>query len=124
MICFRCFDRGRPSRYLTENGWAEAEVQPSPIAVRGSAPVEFQVVRTRHGTIIGGDRRSGQAIALRTTTTDRPSKQWECLRPMLFARNVEELFDSTTWLVVHKGLLARPSPVAARFLGALEKLAC
>jgi ATP phosphoribosyltransferase len=37
---------------------------------------------------------------------------------------VEELFDSTTWLVVHKGLLARPSPVAARFLGALEKLAC
>ena len=33
---------------------------------------------------------------------------------------VEELFDSSTWVVVHRDVLARPSPTVARFLAALE----
>lgn len=33
---------------------------------------------------------------------------------------VEELFQSSTWVVVHKDVLARPSPLAARFLDGLR----
>ena len=62
--------------------------------MRGAAPVPVEIVRTRHGNIIDGDRHSGRAIALRTTTTDRPSRQWECLRPMLAAASVAELFEA------------------------------
>lgn len=36
---------------------------------------------------------------------------------------VEELFESTTWLVVHRDVLARPTPLAARFIEAIRAMA-
>jgi ATP phosphoribosyltransferase len=33
---------------------------------------------------------------------------------------VEELFDSSTWVVVHRDVLARPAPTVAWFLGAVR----
>ncbi len=88
------FDTGHPSRYLTEHGWREASIAGGSIEVRGSAAVEVQVVRTRHGVVIDGDPRDGRAVALRTTATDRPSRQWECLRPMLAAGSIAALFET------------------------------
>lgn len=88
------FDPQRPSRYLTESGWREASITSESIEVRACPPVAVTIVRTRHGTVIDGEPGSGRAVALRTTTTDRPSRQWDCLRPMLSAGSVAELFET------------------------------
>lgn len=88
------FDPEDPHRYRTETGWAEAEVEPGEILVRGGEPVPCPIVRTRHGTIIAGDPGRGHAIAMRWTATDGPNQQWECLRPMLLAEDVTALHES------------------------------
>jgi len=88
------FDRANPRRYRTEDGWADAEVERGEIAVRGAAAEPLEVVTTRHGPVIHGDPRSGHAITLRYTATDRPARQWETLRPMLAARTVAELHET------------------------------
>jgi penicillin amidase len=88
------FQADDPSLYLTEDGWQKAEIRQSTIRVRDGKPHTAEVVRTRHGTVIAGDRSSGSALALRYTATDRPGRQWECLRPMLCAKTVEHLFEA------------------------------
>lgn len=88
------FDPRNPHRYRTEDGWAEAEVEPGEILVRGGAVVPAPIVRTRHGSIVAGNPADGHAIAMRWTATDRPGRQWECLRPMLTAATVAELHES------------------------------
>src|SRR5690606_29057239 len=62
--------------------------------VRGGDPVPVEVVRTRNGHIVHGEPSSGTALALRYTATDEACRQWECLRPMLLARTVEELHET------------------------------
>lgn len=88
------FDPEDPHRYRTAEGWADAEVEPGEILVRDAEPAPALLIRTRHGSIIAGDPLRGHAIALRWTATDRPNRQWECLRPMLTAQTVAELHES------------------------------
>ncbi|GAB4324297.1 MAG: penicillin acylase family protein [Dehalococcoidia bacterium] len=88
------FDPEDPHRYRTRDGWTDAEVEPGEVLVRAGDPVPCPIVRTRHGSIVVGDHTSGHAIAMRWTATDRPNRQWECLRPMLTARSVTELHES------------------------------
>lgn len=88
------FDRDHPGRYLTEDGWADAAVHGDEIRVRGGAAEPITVVETRHGPVIHGEPRDGQALAMRYTATDRVNRQWECLRPMLVARTVQALHES------------------------------
>ncbi len=77
-----------------DGGWAKADVRGETIEVRGGDPVVFRTWASRHGPIIDGDPSTGVAMALRYTATDRPSTQWECLRPMLSAGSVEGLFET------------------------------
>jgi penicillin amidase len=88
------FKKDDPALYLTEDGWKEAEIQTKTIEVRGDKPVALEIVRTRHGNLVAGDRASGSAIALRYTATDQPGRQWDCLRKMLFSKTVEDLFEA------------------------------
>jgi len=79
------------SRYLTEDGWREAAVHNVLIHVRGGDPVEAPVWETRHGPVVHGDPGQGMAVALKYTATYRPDRGFECLLPMLTARDVAEL---------------------------------
>jgi penicillin G amidase len=88
------FHPSRPNLYLTEGGWAAAEVEQQEIVVKGGAPVPCRVVHTRNGTVIEGDERTGQAITLRSIAIDRVSYQWDCLRRIIAASTVGELFDA------------------------------
>ncbi len=56
--------------------------------MRGGDAVEMDVWRTRHGPVVHGDPRQGTVIALRYSSTDRPARGFETLRPMLGADTV------------------------------------
>ena len=88
------FDPEDPARYRTEDGWATARIRRDRVRVAGGESVTSEVWETRHGPIVSGDPRTGSAISMRYTATDEPCRQWECLRPMLWASTVEELHES------------------------------
>jgi penicillin amidase len=78
-------------RYLTPEGWQEAEVRDERIEVKDSAPVTVPVWVTRHGPVVHGDPEQGLALSLRWTGTHRANHGFECLLPMLTARDVTGL---------------------------------
>ncbi len=84
-------ERFEGSRYLTPEGWAEAEARPEQISVRGGNAVSTVVWSTRHGPVVHGDPADGMALALKYTATYRPNRGLECLLPMLTARDVRGL---------------------------------
>jgi penicillin amidase len=87
-------ERFEGPRYLTPEGWAEAETRPEEIFVRGGGTVAAAVWSTRHGPVVHGDPRQGMALTLKYTATYRPDRGFECLLPMLTARDVRELADA------------------------------
>lgn len=82
------------TRYLTPDGWAEAEPRQERIEVRGGSPVDVAVWRTGHGPVVHGDPRRGLALALKHTSLRRPDRGLDCMLPMLTARDVTELADA------------------------------
>lgn len=82
------------SRYLTPDGWAEADVRRERIEVRDGAPVDITVWQTGHGPVVHGDPRQGLALTLKHTSLQRPDRGLECMLPMLTARDVRELADA------------------------------
>ncbi len=93
-LWLEAFDPADPTRYRTEDGWAQAEVTRAEIRVKDGPAEPVTLVRTRHGDVVHGDPASGRAIAVRYTATDRPNRQWETLRPMLLAKTVPELHET------------------------------
>jgi penicillin amidase len=87
-------ERFEGTRYLTPSGWTEAEVRQERIEVRGQSPVTVPVWATRHGPVVHGNPEAGLALALKWTGTHRPNRGFECLLPMLTARDVAELADA------------------------------
>ena len=79
------------TRYLTESGWRQAAVRSERIEIHGGDYAETEVFQTRHGPVVHGDPRQGLAMALKYTATYRPDRGFECLLPMLTARDVTEL---------------------------------
>jgi penicillin G amidase len=79
------------TRYLTPDGWQEATLRSERIDVRGGGHTETEVWETRHGPVVHGDPRRGVAMALKYTATYRPDRGFECMLPMLTARDVAEL---------------------------------
>jgi penicillin amidase len=80
--------------YLTEDGWAPADVRRERIDVRGGSPVTVPVWATRHGPVVHGSPDSGIALALKWTGTHRANRGFECLLPMLTAGSAAELCDA------------------------------
>jgi penicillin amidase len=87
-------ERFAGARYLTEDGWAAADVRQERINVRGGSPVTVSAWSTRHGPIVHGSPDSGMAVALKWTGTYRANRGFECLPAMLTARSVAELCDA------------------------------
>ena len=87
-------ERFEGGRYLTPSGWAEADVRPERIDVRGGSHVTVPVWATRHGPVVHGNPDSGLALVLKWTGTHRPNRGFECLLPMLTARTVAEFADT------------------------------
>ncbi len=87
-------ERFEGTRYLTPSGWAEAEVRHERIEARGQSPVTVPVWATRHGPVVHGNPEAGLALVLKWTGTHRPNRGFECLLPMLTARDVAELADA------------------------------
>ncbi len=77
--------------YKSEENWIPAEIRTVAIDIKDASPYEFELVRTARGSVMHGQPRQGAAIVMRYTATDQINKQWECLRPMLWARDVHEL---------------------------------
>jgi penicillin G amidase len=87
-------ERFSGARYLTEDGWAPADVRQERINVRGGSPVTVSAWSTRHGPIVHGSPDSGIALALKWTGTYRANRGFECLPAMLTAGSVAELCDA------------------------------
>jgi penicillin amidase len=84
-------ERFEGTRYLTPDGWAEADIRSERIAVRDDYEVPVDVWATRHGPVVHGDPADGIAVAMKWTATHRANRGFECMLPMLSARSVEEL---------------------------------
>ena len=82
-------ERFSGDRYLTEDGWAPAELRQERIEVRGGSPVTVPAWATRHGPIVHGSPESGIALALKWTGTYRANSGFECMFPMLTAGSVD-----------------------------------
>ena len=87
-------ERFSGGRYLTEDGWAPAELRQERIEVRGGSPVTVRAWATRHGPIVHGSPDSGIALALKWTGTYRANSGFECMFPMLTAGSVAQLCDA------------------------------
>lgn len=88
------FDPANPSRYRYIGGWREAEVRREVIHVRGAEPVEFDAVTTHHGPIVATEPGGDTALAMRYTALLPGNKTWDCLLPMLRARDVDALEEA------------------------------
>jgi penicillin amidase len=79
------------TRYLTEDGWQEAQVRHERIEVRGGSPVTVPVWATRHGPVVHGHPENGHALVLKWTGTHRPNRGFEVMPAMLTARTAAGL---------------------------------
>ncbi len=79
------------TRYLTADGWREAEVRHERIEVRGGSPVTVPVWVTRHGPVVHGNPDNGHALVLKWTGTHRPNRGFEVMPAMLTARTAAGL---------------------------------
>jgi penicillin G amidase len=92
-------DRGRGSEV--------AEVRVEDIHVAGGGTQRIELWRTSNGPIVHGDPRTGLALSLRWTATDRPCRGFDVLQPMLTADSVESLLASQEgWVDPVNNLLA------------------
>jgi len=84
-------ERFNGTRYLTADGWQEAEVRHERIEVRGGSPVTVPVWATRHGPVVHGNPENGHALVLKWTGTHRPNRGFEVMPAMLTARTAAGL---------------------------------
>jgi len=77
--------------YRTGENWDPAQIDKVVIKIKNAPDHELELVSTSRGNVVHGQPRLGAAISMRYTATDQVNHQWECLRPMLFAANVDEL---------------------------------
>ena len=84
-------DSANAGRYRTPEGWADFEVRPETILVKGAEPVIHRVRTSRNGPVLSDveDRAGGKVMAMRWTAQD-PSTEVYALLGMNRARNAAE----------------------------------
>jgi penicillin amidase len=80
--------------YEFKGEWEPAEVSTEVIQVAGGPSEEFEIISTRHGSIVAGDPTKGTALALRYTATAEPIKAFDSISRMLTATSVDEMDES------------------------------
>ena len=83
-----------PRFYEFKGQWEPAEVSTEVIQVAGGPSEEFEIISTRHGSIVAGDPAKGIALALRYTATAEPIKAFDSISRMLTATSVDEMDES------------------------------
>jgi penicillin amidase len=88
------FDTANPRRYMTPQGWREAEVRTEQIKVRkgvadaSTETVDHEVVTTRNGPIVF--EQKGARYALRWTALDARASEFDAFQSINRARNWSE----------------------------------
>lgn len=80
--------------HLSPDGWLPTDRRDEKIAIRGEPSIEIETWNTRHGPVVHGDPRSGLALSLRYTATERPCRGLDVLLPMLRCSQVDELLET------------------------------
>lgn len=80
--------------YAYQGSWLPAEVSQEKLLVRGDAPVELEIVATRHGSIIAGSPRAGTGLAFSHTGTNSGTPWADSVLQMLRARSADELEEA------------------------------
>ncbi len=88
------FSAEHPELYRVEDGWEAADVRTETVHVSGSVDETVEIVNTRHGPIIWGDRRQGYGIAFKYPANTIPDTDMNCIFDMLLAKNADELDES------------------------------
>ncbi|WP_398468306.1 penicillin acylase family protein [Tardiphaga sp.] len=87
--------------------WADVERRVETIRVRGQGSTECEILRTMRGPVVAGDARSGSALVLRHTPDAETDRSFDCMRPMLRATSVEELYEACRgWGLIDHNLVA------------------
>jgi len=95
------------NRYRTSTGWEDAVWRIESISVRGSGTVDIEMCETKHGPVIVGDPRSGNALTLKSVQFTEPDTSFDCLVRMMRAATVEELYEGTRgWGLIDHNLVA------------------
>ncbi|MFT3801626.1 MAG: penicillin acylase family protein [Burkholderiaceae bacterium] len=75
--------------------WADTVHRVERIGVRGQAePIACEVFVTARGPVVAGDPAGGSALVLRHAPDVEVDRSFDCLRPMLRATSVDQLFDA------------------------------
>ena len=88
------FRKNGETQYEFKGEWKKAEVSHEVIKVKDGQSVEFDVISTHHGPVIGGNPAAGYGLAFRYTATAELNRGFECLLPMLKATSADELEES------------------------------
>ena len=88
------FKNDDPRFYEFKGEWEPAEVSTEVIQVAGGPSEQFEIISTRHGSIVAGDPAKGTALALRYTATAEPIKAFDSISRMLTATSVDEMDES------------------------------
>jgi penicillin G amidase len=88
------FKTDDPTKYEFKGEWKQAEVHRETIEVRGSTPIEIEVVVTGHGPIIAGDPADGHALAIRYTGTATANDWADALSKQLRVKTVDDLEET------------------------------
>ncbi|ATO17570.1 penicillin amidase [Micromonospora sp. WMMA2032] len=87
------------------------------IEVRGDAPEPVEVIETPRGPVIDHDRRTGEAISLRTPSRVEARLGFEALLPLLRARDTADVADALRhWVEPVNSVLAADTGGAVRRL--------
>ena len=96
---------GTSARYA--DVWEPASIHTDHVQVRDAPPRAFEIVETRHGPVIAGDRRAGAALVLRSVQFAETDYSFDCLPRMVRARSVAELYEATRgWGLIDHNLVA------------------
>mgnify|MGYP002623130442 CR=1 FL=1 len=83
-------DSADPERYRYGEGWERMRKVTESVPVRGGAPVEVELLFTRHGPVLHIDRAANRAYALRTVWTEPGTAAYMASLGYIKARNWDE----------------------------------
>ena len=80
--------------YAYQDAWLPADVAHEKLLVRGTAPVELDVIATHHGPIIAGNPQAGTGLAFSHTGTNGGTPWADSVYQLLQARSADEVEEA------------------------------
>ena len=80
--------------YFYKNQWHKAELNIKSINVKNGKKEFVEVIKTNHGSVIGGDPRAGFGLVFSHTGTNTATKWVDTVYEILHAKNSDQLIES------------------------------